>query len=38
MYLYLVLYYLTKLSHAAHLNLPFIITEGEMHFREILCQ
>ena len=38
MYLYMVLNYLTKLSHATHLNLPFFITEGEMDFGEMLCQ
>ena len=38
MYLYMVLNYLMKLSHAAHLNLPFVITEGEMHFREMFSQ
>jgi hypothetical protein len=36
MYLHMVLHHLTKLSHAAHLNLPFVITKGEMDFREML--
>jgi hypothetical protein len=31
-YLHMILYHLTKLSHAAHLNLPLVVTKGEMHF------
>ena len=38
MYLYMVLNHLTKLSNAALLDLPFVITEGEVHFGEMLTQ
>ena len=38
MYLYMILNHLTKLRHAAHLNLPFVVTEGEMYFGEMLRQ
>ena len=35
MYLYMILNHLTELRHAAHLNLPFVVTEGEVHFGEM---
>ena len=38
MYLYMVLNHLTKLSHKVHLDLPLVITKGEIHLGEMLGQ